>query len=240
MSRPRIGVTSVTRERNGQQITGVNVPYVRSVLAAGGLPILLLPELSTEETLELFGECDGLVLTGGEDVDPIRYGHAPHSALGTTDSRRDSNELALIADARARDLPILGICRGIQIGNVAFGGTLIQDLPSERPGNVDHDPPTARNGSSHTVTITEGSRLHAIYGTTTIDANSFHHQAADTPGAGLVITALAPDGVIEGIESANPTEWIVLVQWHPEELATHPNAADLKLFAALSQAARRA
>ncbi|MES2304194.1 MAG: gamma-glutamyl-gamma-aminobutyrate hydrolase family protein [Gemmatimonadota bacterium] len=240
MSRPRIGIAAVTRERNGQYIAGVSVPYVRAVLASGGLPILITPEFSPEEALELFGECDALLLTGGEDVDPLRYGAAAHPMLGGTDPRRDANELALIADARARDLPILGICRGIQIGNVAFGGTLIQDLPSERPGSVDHDPPTARDRGSHTVSITEGSRLHAIYGATTIDANSFHHQAPDAPGAGLVVTAVAPDGVIEGLESSNPAEWIVFVQWHPEELAMHPEAADLKLFAALAQAARRA
>lgn len=240
MTRPRIGVAAVTRERNGQQITGVNAPYVRAVLAAGGLPILLLPELSVEETLELFGECDGLLLTGGEDVDPTCYGAPPHAKLGTTDARRDANEIALIADARARDLPILGICRGIQIGNVAFGGTLYQDLPSERPGDVDHDPPTARDAAAHAVSIVEGSRLHEIMGTTTLQANSFHHQAVQTPGEGLVVTALAPDGVVEGMESADRNEWIVLVQWHPEELAMHPDAADLKLFAALVQAARRA
>ena len=239
MSRPRIGVAAATRERNGQFIAGVNVPYVQAILAAGGLPILLLPELSPDETLELFGECDGLLLTGGEDVDPVRYGATAHPKLGTTDSRRDANELALIADARARDLPILGICRGIQVGNVACGGTLIQDLASQRPGNVNHDPPTARDAASHGITVTAGSRLHTILGTTTFTANSFHHQAVDTPGSGLVVTAMAPDGVIEGMESADPNEWIVLVQWHPEELAMHPGAADLKLFAALTQAARR-
>ncbi len=240
MSRPRIGVAGVTRERNGQLIAGVSVSYLRAVLAAGGLPVLITPDFSPAEALELFGECDALLLTGGEDVDPVRYGAAPHPALGTTDPRRDNNELALIADAQARDLPVLGICRGIQIGNVAFGGTLIQDLPSQRPGCIDHDPPTPRDRAAHGITITEGSRLHTIYGTNAIEANSFHHQAADTPGKGLVVTALAPDGVIEGLETADPKDWVVLVQWHPEELAMHPDAADLKLFAALVQAARRA
>jgi putative glutamine amidotransferase len=239
MSRPRIGVVGVTREHKKQQITGVNAPYVRAVLAAGGLPILLLPELSPEETLELFEECDALLLTGGEDVDPRHFHASPHPKLGGTDHRRDANELALIADARARTLPILGICRGIQIGNVAFGGTLIQDLPSQRPSNIDHDPSTARDAPAHDVTLSEGSRLHSIFGTTMLKANSFHHQAVDVPGAGLVITAVAPDGVIEGMESADPDEWIVFVQWHPEELAAHPDSADLKLFSALIRAARR-
>lgn len=240
MSRPRIGISATTRERNGQLITGVNVSYVSAVLAAGGLPILLLPELAHDETLELFGECDALLLTGGEDVDPVRYRATPHPKLGTVDARRDVNELALLADARARELPILGICRGIQIGNVAFGGTLIQDLPSQRPGPIDHDPPTARDAPAHGITITSGSRLHQIFDSTELKANSFHHQAVDTPGAGLSITALAPDGVVEGMESTNPKEWIVFVQWHPEELANHPTAANLRLFSALIRAARRA
>ena len=239
MSRPRIAIAGVTRQWDGQARVGVNANYVRSVLAAGGLPIIIVPDLSREETVELFGDCDGLLLTGGEDVDPVRYGAAPHPKLGSLDPRRDENELAMITEARARDLPILGICRGIQILNVAFGGTLIQDLPSERPGRIDHDPPTDRDVRSHQVNVTEHSRLGEILGEIEFDANSFHHQAADRVGEGLTVTAVAPDGVVEGVESSDGHEWIVAVQWHPEELAHQPDAADLKLFAALIAAARR-
>lgn len=240
MTRPRIGITAVTRERNGQLIAGVNAVYVDAVLAAGGLPVLLLPECSTDEVIELFGECDALLLTGGEDVEPARYGAKPHPDTGAADPRRDANELALIADACARDLPILGICRGIQICNVAFGGTLVQHLPAERPSAINHDPAGKRDATAHDVHIVAGSHLHRILGTTTLSANSFHHQAADRPGTGLIVTASAPDGLIEGMESADPENWIVLVQWHPEELALKPEAPDLKLFTALIQAARRA
>ncbi|HEX3927189.1 MAG TPA: gamma-glutamyl-gamma-aminobutyrate hydrolase family protein [Gemmatimonadales bacterium] len=239
MSRPRIGVAGVTRESNGQTRTGVNVNYVRAVLAAGGLPILMLPEFSVPETVELFGECDALLLTGGEDVSPEYYSAAPHPKLGTVDQRRDVNELALIAEARARDLPILGICRGIQICNVAFGGTLIQDIPSERPGTLDHDPAGARAQRSHRVDIEEPSRLAEIMGVTSLDCNSFHHQAVDRIGDGLLATARSPDGLVEGLESANHDDWIVAVQWHPEELAFQPDASELKLFSALIAAARR-
>ena len=239
MSRPRIGIAGVTRSWEGQPRVGVNANYVRAVLAAGGLPIIFIPDLSRDETVELFGDCDGLLLTGGEDVDPARYGAQPHPKLGSLDPRRDENELALITEARARDLPILGICRGIQILNVAYGGTLIQDLPSERPGTIDHDPPTGRDVRSHRVTVTEHSRLAEILGEIEFDANSFHHQAPDRVGDGLIVTAVAPDGVVEGVESSDPHEWIVAVQWHPEELAHEPDAADLKLFAALIAAARR-
>jgi putative glutamine amidotransferase len=239
MSRPRIAVTGVTRDWDGQPRVGVNANYVRAVLAAGGLPIIFVPEFSREQTIELFGECDGLLLTGGEDVDPCHYGATPHPKLGTVDPRRDVNELALVAEARARDLPILGICRGIQLCNVAFGGTLVQDLASEHPSNVSHDSPSPRDVRSHPVTLTEASRLAEILGVTSFHANSIHHQAVDRVGAGLVATAVAPDEVIEGLESADPHEWIVAVQWHPEELALQPESADLKLFAALITAARR-
>ena len=239
MSRPRIAVAGVTRNWDGQPRVGVNANYVRAVLAAGGLPIIFVPDLSRDETIELFSDCNGLLLTGGEDVDPARYGAEPHAKLGPVDPRRDENEIALITEARARDLPILGICRGIQVCNVAFGGTLFQDLPSQRPGNVDHDPPNNRDVRSHAIGVTEHSRLAEILGAIEFNANSFHHQAIERIGDGLKVTALAPDGVIEGVESADPHEWLVAVQWHPEELALQPDAADLKLFAALIAAARR-
>ncbi len=239
MTRPRIAITGVNRTWDGQVRSGVNANYVRSVLVAGGLPVIIVPDLSPDEAVDLFGNCDGLLLTGGEDVGPNHYGAAPHPKLGGVDPRRDANELALVAEARARDLPILGICRGIQLCNVALGGTLFQDLPSQRPGAIDHDPPVQRYVRSHAITITEHSKLALVLGTTELAANSFHHQAIDRLGKGLVVTATADDGVIEGIESADPNEWIVAVQWHPEELAHEPDAADLRLFAALISAARR-
>lgn len=239
MSRPRIGVTGVTRQWDDQPRTGVNAAYVRAVLAAGGIPILLLPEFSPGESIELFGECDALLLTGGEDVDPACYGAVPHARLGTVDRRRDDNELALVTDARARDLPILAICRGIQLLNVACGGTLIQDIPSQLPSAIDHNPATPRDHRAHRITITDGSRLGQIMETTNFSANSFHHQAIDRVGDGLVVNAHAPDGLIEGVESSDPLEWVVGVQWHPEELAIAAKAEDLRLFTAMVTAARR-
>ncbi len=239
MSRPRIGVTGVTRQWEDQPRTGVNAAYVRAVLAAGGIPILLVPECSPEESIDLFGECDALLLTGGEDVDPACYNAAPHPRLGTVDLRRDANELALVADARARDLPILAICRGIQLLNVACGGSLIQDIPSQRPSAIAHNPATPRHRAAHLVTLSEGSRLGQILETHEFSANSFHHQAIDGVGAGLVVAATAPDGIIEGLESRDPLEWIVGVQWHPEELAFATTAEDLRLFTAMVAAARR-
>ncbi len=239
MNRPRIGVTGVTREWDGQTRTGVNAAYVRAVLAAGGVPVLLLPELTPEETLDLFCDCDALLLTGGEDVDPACYGAECHPKLGTVDRRRDANELALVADARARDLPILAICRGIQLLNVACGGSLIQDIPSERPSHINHDPATPRDTAAHAIAIEPGSRLSQIMEASELQANSFHHQAVDRVGEGLVVSATSPDGLVEAVESSDQAEWIVAVQWHPEELSMSDEAVDRRLFSALISAARR-
>lgn len=239
MSHPRIGVTGVTREWDNQLRTGVNASYVRAVLAAGGIPVLLLPEFSPQESIDLFGACDALLLTGGADVDPACYGAVPHAKLGIVDRRRDANELALVTDARARDLPILAICRGVQLLNVAFGGSLIQDIPSQRSSAIDHDPATARDQAAHPISITDGSRLGQILEATEFRANSFHHQAIDRVGEGLVVSARSPDGLIEGVESSDPLEWIIGVQWHPEELALTTKREDLRLFAAMVTAARR-
>ncbi|MBA2292669.1 MAG: gamma-glutamyl-gamma-aminobutyrate hydrolase family protein [Gemmatimonadales bacterium] len=240
MSRPRIGITGVTRAREGGEITGVNANYVCAVIAAGGLPVILTPELDQASAVELFGECDALLLTGGEDVDPARYGAAPLPELGTVSAARDANELALFAEARVRDLPILGICRGIQVVNVACGGTLFQYLPTQRPGTTNHDPGGSRQQHSHDVMLEPESRLARIHGATTLQANSYHHQGIDQLGGGLLATAHAPDGLIEGVEAADSAEWLIAVQWHPEELCGNIDAEHLKLFAALVATARRA
>src|SRR5437762_12765523 len=157
----------------------------------------------------------GLVLTGGEDVAPDRYGATPHPRLGDVDPGRDAAELALIAATRARRVPILAICRGIQILNVALGGTLYQDLDSERPGPVPHSDETAR----HAVRGEAGSLLERTLGARSASVNSRHHQAIRDLAPGLKAVAWAEDGVIEGAEPANTNEgWIVAVQWHPEDL----------------------
>jgi putative glutamine amidotransferase len=239
VSAPRIAIGGVVRLWDAAERTGVNAAYARSVLAAGGVPIILSPLVGPAYAARALDGLDALLLTGGEDIDPARYGATPHPKLGEMDPRRDENELALVTESRERDQPILGICRGIQLCYVAFGGTLFQDLPSELPGTVDHDPPVDRQLRSHPITVSERSRLAELLGEVEFSANSFHHQAIDRLGTGLVASAVAPDGVIEGVESADPHEWIVAVQWHPEELAHEPEAADLKLFAALIAAARR-
>ena len=149
MSAPRIAVSGVVRTWDGADRTGVNSAYLRSLIAAGAVPVILSPLLGPSFAMRALDGVDGLMLTGGEDMDPRWYG-AEQSPLCNPPSReRDLFELALFAVARQREIPILGICRGIQVVNVALGGTLYQDLPSERPGSVDHNPPGTRASRSH-------------------------------------------------------------------------------------------
>lgn len=233
MSAPRIGVTGITRTVSGTDRTGVNASYVRAVLRAGGVPLVLSPLLGVEHNAVLLDGLDGLLLSGGEDIDPVHYGQPPHPGLGDVDQQRDAFELAIFHDARALGLPVLAICRGIQVVNVAMGGTLWQDLPSERPEAVGHTQVTPRDDRTHIVDLVEGSRLAEALGVTRCHVNSFHHQSIRDIAPGLAITGRAPDGEIEGVESAGDGPWLLAVQWHPEEFHHHGAAPDHGLFDAL-------
>lgn len=180
---------------------------------------------------------DALVLTGGEDVNPARYGEAPHPRLGTLSDERDAAELTLVETARELQLPTLAICRGVQILNVALGGTLIQDIPSQVKTEIDHDPDLPRTSRTHRVQIDTDSRLARAVGVTELDVNSVHHQAIARVAPTLRVTATAPDGVIEGVETApDDPWWCVGVQWHPED-TFESGELDRRLFAALAGAA---
>ncbi len=165
--------------------------------------------------------CDGLLLTGGADVDPRAYGDAErHPTVGEVDEARDRYELALARAALERDVPLLAICRGVQLLNVAAGGTLIQDLPSARPSAIAHKPGGSHTAMAHVVSIVPGSRLAALLrGRISCDGqvavNSRHHQAVEDPAPGFVVTATSADGVIEGLERPG-ARFCVGVQWHPE------------------------
>jgi putative glutamine amidotransferase len=217
----------------------LNAAYTRALEKAGALPVIVPPLHDPIALTALMGRVDGLVLTGGEDVDPSRYGATPHPKLGTTHPERDATELALVSEARARRLPTLAICRGIQLLNVALGGTLIQDIRAERPSSIEHQPGGARDARAHEVTVEAGSRLAAALGETRVRANSSHHQALDRVAPGLRVTARAPDGIIEGVEWAEDDWWALGVQWHPEELVEGREGWDRQLFAALVNAASR-
>jgi putative glutamine amidotransferase len=210
--------------------------YVRSVEQAGCLAVLLPPG-SPADAGALLDRLDGLLLSGGADVDPALYGQAPHAKLGRVVRNRDEFEVALCREALRRDLPVLAICRGQQVLNVATGGTLIQDIPSVIGGAVDHDPPAERWDAVHDVELLRGSRLRAILGRETLAVNSFHHQAVDVLGAGLVASAHSvPDRIVEGIEDRS-RRFALGVQWHPEAFWREPQAFG-PLFDALAQAAR--
>ena len=240
MSAPRIGITGTTRHYAGADRSTVNTAYVRSVIASGGIPLVLPPLLGDGYAAEIIEVLDGLVLSGGEDVDPVHYGEEPHPTVKSNiDPLRDAQEMALYRHARERALPVLAICRGIQLVNVALGGSLWQDLPSDKPDGLSHNQPDGRDARTHPVEVTPGSRLARALGATHFEVNSFHHQSIRQLAPGLVVTALAPDGEIEGVESAPGDPWLLAVQWHPEEFHAHHVAPDHGLFAALVTECRR-
>ena len=212
---PAVAVTAPRRLVEGRERVTLNTAYVRALEGAGLVPLAVPTMLAADRAGAALEAVRGLVLTGGEDVAPARYGAAPHPRLGNVDPVRDAAELALIAAARARGLPILAICRGIQILNVALGGTLYQDLDSERPGPVPHNDETGR----HPVHVEAGSLLERTLGTRSASVNSRHHQAIRDLAPGLKAVAWADDGIIEGAEPSDAKEpWMVAVQWHPEDL----------------------
>jgi putative glutamine amidotransferase len=234
---PRIALGGVVRAWDGAERTGLNSAYVRSVSAAGGVPVIVSPLIGSAYAARALDGVDGLVLTGGEDMDPAWY-HADRSPLLNPPSReRDIFELAIFAAARQRELPILGICRGIQVINVAMGGTLYQDLPSERPGPVDHNPAGTRTDRSHGIRLAAGSLAAEALGVTSMRVNSFHHQAIRERAPGLVATGWSDDELIEAVEGGEGQLWMLAVQWHPEEMHAEVAAPERGLFKALVERA---
>lgn len=229
MGRPAIGIT-LDFSRQQPEHFALRDDYVRAVEDAGGLPLVLVPGRAADAR-ELLDRVDGLMLTGGGDVDPSAYGEPPHDKLGRVTPERDALELALCREALSRRLPVLAICRGHQVLNVATGGTLVQDIPSQIPGALDHDPDTERWDMAHQVRILPGTRLRAILGADRVAVNSFHHQAVRETGRGVLVSATAEDGVIEGIEVPDQP-FVVGVQWHPEAFWDHGRVFQ-PLFAAL-------
>lgn len=248
---PRLGLTcSVAPTRLGARRTFLNEPYLLAVQEAGGLPLVITPAHGGAALRTLYELCDGLILTGGEDVAPERYGAEVVHPTVESVPERDALEFALLEWALADDLPVLAICRGIQVLNVALGGSLYQDLPSDLPGHVGHDqtrldPPAARTETRHPVVVRPGSALADLLGAERLEVNSLHHQGIQRLAPGLAAVAHAPDGLVEGVEPADPGRWscLVGVQWHPEELARAGDVPSRRLFegfvAAAAKRARR-
>ncbi len=205
--------------------------YAEAVAQAGGLPVLLPPVPGTGDVLD---RLDGLILSGGGDVDPARYGAVRDPATDPANAARDEAEFALCDGALARGLPLLAICRGLQVLNVALGGTLHQHLPDVVSSDA-HSPVVSGHGS-HEVSVAPGSRLARVLGRTELAVPTHHHQAADKLGTGLIATAWTDDGVIEAAEPEAGNEgspFLLAVQWHPEA------DDDLSLFSGLIAAATR-
>ncbi len=206
-SRPVIGITTDLEEGHNS----IEAEYARAVAETGGLPVLIptvpLSGGMHEETIRLL---DGLLLPGSRDMDPKYYGQEPHEKLRPMSPDRTETEIAILGQAARRKIPVLGICGGMQLINVFFGGSLYQDIASFLPDSVGHE-----KGARHEVKILGGSRLGDITGERGFIVKSYHHQSVNRPGRGIKVTAAAPDGVVEGIESEEGSS-ILGIQWHPE------------------------
>jgi putative glutamine amidotransferase len=202
---------------------------------AGGIPVILPTAGAAGEAAAVLARLDGLLLSGGVDVNPSLFGEVKLNETVEIDSERDEAELPLIRAALERDLPVLAICRGIQALNVALGGTLYQDIPSQIDTSLRHSQAEARGLATHAARICGDSRLGRCLGEEVVQVNSFHHQALNAVAAPLRVTATAPDGIVEGAEMEG-ARFIVGVQWHPEEMVANDRAA-LSLFRAFVGAA---
>jgi putative glutamine amidotransferase len=238
--RPLIGISMSTF------VTRTGRPYHRSyamnakaVADAGGLPVYVPTGLPDAMLRELYERLDGVMLPGGGDVRPTVYGADAHPLTANIDDERDALEITLARWAFADDLPMFGICRGHQVLNVALGGTLVQDIPSEVGEDIPHETPEnlPRATLRHPVTLTPGSRLAAILGQTRVEVNSLHHQAVGELAPGMVISALSPDDeIIEALEAPDKT-FAISVQWHPEDMYAESEAMR-RLFTTFVETAR--
>lgn len=227
---------AIRRDSGAPPVVRLRATYLAALKNARLVPVVVAATVA-EWAPNILERVDALLLTGGEDVNPARYGQPAHPALGAISDERDAAEIALVQTARALRLPMLAICRGVQVLNVALGGTLIQDIPAQVGREIDHDPDAPRTTRTHPVEIDTDSRLARAVGVTRMDVNSVHHQAIERVAPTLRITATAPDGVIEGVETApDDPWWCVGVQWHPED-TFQSGELDRRLFAALAGAA---
>jgi gamma-glutamyl-gamma-aminobutyrate hydrolase PuuD len=214
---PLIAVTTSSAPAGSHGLLGVHLylQYVAAVEGPGAVALLVTPGHDDPSLERLIGMAHGLVLTGGEDVDPSHYGQERIPECGATNDARDRMEMLVLQLARARGMPVLAICRGMQLLNVAMGGTLYQDIPAQLGGDVLHEQLAPVDRRWHHATVERGSGLEQIFGARELFINSFHHQAVDRLAEGLRATVTAEDGVVEGVESADGS-WLYGVQWHPE------------------------
>jgi putative glutamine amidotransferase len=233
---PVIGITCWIDYEKSQYF--VPQEYAKAIEKVGGLPVIL-PPVETEEAADrLLGTVDGLLLSGGVDLDPAFWGEEPMPRLGKISPERDRSELMLANKALALDVPVLGICRGHQVIAVAGGGSLYQDIPSQLREVLKHSQDAPRWYATHAVTVQPGTRMAAWLGAGTVRVNSFHHQAIRDLPKGFVVSAEAVDGIIEAIEDTR-RRFVVGVQWHPECFWNKEDTFD-PIFRTFVEAARGA
>jgi len=237
-TRPFIGVNAdLVTPAKAAPFTRLGLGYSDAVATAGGLPVVLPPYAKDVEIDALLDRLDGVVLTGGLDLDPRRAGHPTHPAVVPMPERREVADRRLIQAAIDRRMPVLAIGVGMQLLNVTLGGTLFLHLPEENPKAMPHFDPSGYP-HRHTVLLEANTRIDEIYGGGELRVNSGHHQAIKTVAPKLRVGALAPDGVIEAVEAADQDWFCVGVQWHPE--ADTASALDMQLFECFVQACLRA
>ena len=238
---PIIGISSSIIVDNSGSFAGymrayVNKDYVDAVIRAGGVPLIIPFSVDKEVIISQAQLIDGLILSGGHDINPYNYGQEPSQKIGEIFPERDIYEMILLEESKKRDIPILGICRGFQLINAAAGGTLYQDL-SLIPGNIlKHNQVSNPTLKTHKIEIKENSFISSIFGKETM-VNSFHHQAIDKVADDFIVVARASDGVVEAIEHKT-YKFLVAVQWHPEMLAVNCEKAR-ELFSKFVEEAKK-
>lgn len=239
MYRPLIGISSSSIiDQFGKEYNRAYARNAKAVASAGGLPIYIPTGLDESTLRAIYDRVDAVLIPGGPDVDPSVYGQERHPLTVQIDHPRDELELTLARWSVADDRPLFGICRGHQVINVALGGTLVQDIPSQTGTPLTHDQEDGlpRNNRLHDVTIDSASRLASILGTTQLSVNSLHHQSVQKPAPGALVTAHAPDGIVEALEIPDK-RFALSVQWHPEDLY-EGDAMQQALFTSFVEAAR--
>ncbi len=250
---PLIGVTASLKEDAGHvakrplgKFARLDLDYIEGVIESGGVPVVMPPVAGPQAAAALLEGLDGLLLSGGSDLDPGYYGEQPLPHLGPTIPERDAFEMALLRLALLRRIPVFGICRGMQVLNVALGGSLYQDLPSQIGAEApEHCREAPKRQPVHTVEVLRNSWLGEIADRGTVEVNSYHHQGIKDLAGGLVASASSSDGVVEAVEYHDLSErWLVGVQWHPEgmrEVASeHRSLFEAHVSAAEHYAIRKA
>lgn len=213
--RPRIGITMRIELETDRFYLSRH--YSEAVEAAGGAPLHISLIPNREYIASVMDGIDGVLLPGSDsDVDPLRYGHEPHPALGRVHSIKDETDLLVLQEIERRRLPLFGICFGMQVLNVSRGGTLIQDIASQVHGAIKHEQGAPRDRPSHRIRLLEESRLASLAEREAAVVNSHHHQAIETVGRDLVASAWAADGLVEALEDPRSDRFVIAVQWHPE------------------------